>query len=140
MIIINHFIFTAFNFIESLLVELTQQCLAADGVDSTVQQEIEQALQNATPSISWTYKLWLKMLGKPEVHGCSEFREFCNLRKLRNNLIHPMLEPLRADQLTQDQLLEEVNAAKAAWAVDEVKKMGRRLYTNFGVRIPPEVQ
>lgn len=133
-------IFTAFNFLESLLIELTQECIAKGGVSATVQAEIEDALREAKANISWTIKEWPKMLGKAEVHGRSEFREFCNLRRLRNRLTHPKLRPLDANELTQDQLLQETNAAKAAWAVAEVKKMARVLYDVFGVSVPPEVQ
>ncbi len=133
-------IFTAFNFVESLLVELTQECIGGGGVDSEVQREIEDALRNGNAGVSKTIKVWPKKLGKKEVHGCSEFRQFESLRQLRNKLIHPKLKPLQPNDLTQDQLLQEANAEKAAWAVGEVKKMAQRLYTNFGVNMPPEVQ
>ena len=133
-------IFTAFNFLESLLIELAQGCIANGGVSTIVQAEIEDALREAKANISWTIKEWPKKLGKTEVHGRSEFREFCNLRRLRNRLTHPKLKPLEANDLSQDQLLQEANALNAAWAVAEVKKMGRGLYAAFGVPVPPEVK
>jgi hypothetical protein len=133
-------IFTAFNFLESLLVELTQQCLATGSANATVQTEIEADLRKGNARISRTIKEWPAKLGKASVHGRAEFRAFCKLRRLRNNLTHPKLQPLEKTELTQDQLLQEANARNAAWAVAEVKKMGRALYSVFGVRVPPEVQ
>src|SRR5258708_7535535 len=55
-------IFTALNFLESLLVELTQQCLAAGGVNSGVQAEIEGAFRKGNARISRTIKEWPKKL------------------------------------------------------------------------------
>lgn len=133
-------IFTALNFVESLVLELTQQCLATGRVDSAVQREIEGNLRSRNAGLAKIIKRWPEMLGKKAVHGWSEFRQFKRLRQLRNKLIHPNPKPLLPDDLTQDQLLQEVHTEKAAWAVDEVKKMGRRLYISFGVDVPPEVQ
>ena len=133
-------IFTAFNFLESLLVELTQGCLAAGGVDTTVQAEIESDLKHGRGNVSRTIKEWPAKLGKSPVIGRAEYGGFRKLRRLRNNLTHPKLRPLQAGELTQDQLLQAANAANAAWAVAEVKKMGRVLYSTFGERVPPEMQ
>ena len=133
-------IFTALNFVESLGRELTWQCLEAGGVDAEVQRQIEVDLRSRRPGVAKIVKEWPELLGKKAVHDSSEFGQFETLCRLRNNLIHPNPEPLRSDELTQDQLLQEVNAEKAAWAVGEAKKMGRRLYANFGVEVPPEVQ
>jgi hypothetical protein len=133
-------IFTAFNFLESLLVELAQGCLAAGGVNPAVQAEIESDLIHGRARVSRTIKEWPTKLGKLAVHGMAEFSGFRKLRRLRNNLTHPKLQPLQGHELTQDQLLQEANAANAAWAVTEAKKMGRVLYNAFGVRTPPEVK
>lgn len=132
-------IFTAFNFLESLLVELTQQCLATGGVDSEVRAAMEGDLRKGNARISMTIKQWPKKLGKAEVHGRSEFKGFHKLRRLRNNLTHPKLHPLQPNELTQDELLQEANAVNAIWAVTEAKRMGRLLYSVFGVGVPPEV-
>jgi len=133
-------IFTAFNFLESLLVELTQGCLAAGGVNPAVQAEIEADLKHGRAKVSRTIKEWPTKLGKQSVHGRAEFGGFRKLRRLRNNLTHPKLQPLQVREPTQDQLLQEANAVNATWAVAEAKKMGRVLYSVFGVRVPPEVQ
>jgi hypothetical protein len=133
-------ILTAFNFLESLLIALSQGCLAAGGVSATVQAEIESDLEHGRANVSRTIKEWPAKLGKSPVHGQAEFGNFCKLRRLRNNLAHPKLQPLQPNELTQDQLLQEANAANAAWAVAEAKKMARVLYCVFGVRVPPEVQ
>lgn len=134
-------VFTAYNFIECLLVELTQAHLADDEneVAEGVRVEIEVALREAKAKLSETIKTWPALLGKEPVHGKSEFGSFQKLRRLRNNLTHPKLQPLGPNELTQDELLQEANADNAAWAVTEVKKMGRVLYTAFGVDVPPEV-
>ena len=132
-------IFTAFNFLESLLIELTQECLRLPSVNSVAKSEIENALRDAKASISWTIKDWPVMLGKKPVHGLAEFGCFNKLRQLRNNLTHPKLDPIQPTELTQDQLLQAANATNAAWVVSEVKKMGKALYQAFGVSIPPEV-
>ncbi len=133
-------IFTAFNFLESLLVELTQECLAVGGASNSVKAEIESDLKHGRAKVSRTIKEWPVKLGKSPIHGLAEFRGFRKLRQLRNNLTHPKLQPLQPNELTQDQLLQEANAAIAAWAVAEAKKVARVLYSAFGVRVPPEVQ
>lgn len=133
-------IFTALNFVESLGRELTWQCLEAGGVDAEVRRKVEDDLGSRRAGVAKIVKRWPEMLGKKAVHDSSEFGKFETLCTLRNNLIHPNPEPQRSDEFTQDQLLQEVNAEKAAWAVGEAKKMGRRLYTNFGVEVPPEVR
>jgi hypothetical protein len=79
-------------------------------------------------------------LGATPVQGLAEFGEFRNLRRLRNNLVHPKFDTLGTKELTQDELLREANAARAAWAITEIKKMARVLYTAFGVQLPPEVE
>src|SRR5262249_13700940 len=106
-------IFTAFNFLESLLVELAQECLAAGGVNPSVRAEIESDLRKGNARISKAIKQWPKKLGKCQIHGRAEFRAFRKLRRLRNNLTHPKLQPLQANELTQDQLLQEASAANA---------------------------
>jgi hypothetical protein len=98
-------IFTAFNFLESLLIELIQTSLRDPALSPQVKQEIEDALREAKASISWTYKEWPAKLGKQPVHGLSEFGQFRQLRQLRNNMMHPKLDPLQPTELTQDQLL-----------------------------------
>lgn len=131
-------IFVAFNFVESLLIELVQRCLASEEIDEAIRIEINDALKNAGASISRTIKEWPAKLGKTEVHGRAEFRDFKPLRQLRNNLMHPKLQPMEPNELSHDALLQEANAQKAAWAVGEVKKMGRALYEAFGHAVPPE--
>lgn len=133
-------IFTAFNFVESLLIELSQECLRDPNVNAAVKAEIEDRLKKGRASISRTYNSWPQKLGKPAVDGLPEFANFEALRILRNNLTHPKLDRLKNDDLSQDELLRKANAATAAWAVAEVKKMGRALYKSFGVPVPPEVQ
>jgi hypothetical protein len=133
-------IFTAFNFVESLLIELTQSSLSDPTTSQRAKRAIEKRLKNGTANISKTIKKWPKKLGKAPVHHRSEFRSFKELRQLRNNLTHPKLQPLASHDPTQDALLLAVNATKAKWALDEVKKMGRALYTSYGGPIPPELQ
>src|SRR5260370_23625323 len=132
-------IFTAFNFLESLLVELCQGCIAAGGVNAAVRAEIESDLKKGNARISRTIKEWPAKLGKSPVHGRAEFCGFRKLRRLRNNLTHPKLQPLQVNELTEDQLLQEANAANAIWAVAEARKMGRVLYSVFGVKVTSQV-
>lgn len=133
-------IFTAFNFLESLLIDLAQGCLASGAVSESIKAEIESDLKNGKASISKTIKEWPEKLGKSPIHGCAAFCEFSKLRRLRNKLTHPKLHPLSAADVTQDELLQEANAANAAWAVTESKKIGRLLCNSFGVRVSPELQ
>lgn len=133
-------IFTAFNFVESLLIELTETCLADPATCPSVKIDIENQLREGKASISRTIKEWPLQLGKQKVHGLAEFGAFKKLRQLRNQLTHPKLQPLDPNAPTKDRLLQETNAANAAWAVAEVKKMGRALYQSFGAIVPPEVK
>ena len=130
----------AFNFIESLLIELIQERLRESSVSSEVKREIEKALRNGRAAISSTIKEWPVKVGKSPVHKLPEFACFDELRQLRNNLTHPKLDPLKENELNQDQLLQRANAKKAAWAVSEVKKMGKALYQSFGIPVPIEIQ
>jgi hypothetical protein len=111
-----------------LLIELTQECLRHPSVNPVAKWEIENALRDAKASISRTINKWPEKLGKKPVHRLAEFLSFNKLRQLRNNLTHPKLDPMKQTELTQDQLLQEANATNAAWAVLEVKKMGKALY------------
>ena len=112
-------IFTAFNFVESLLIELTQTCLADLTTCPSAKTDIEDQLRKGKANISRTIKEWPLQLGKQKVHGLAEFGAFNKLRQLRNHLTHPRLQPLELTAPTQDQLLQEANAANAAWAVAE---------------------
>jgi hypothetical protein len=132
-------IFTAFNFLESLLIELSQECLRDSAVDPVAKTEIEAALSKGRASISWTIKKWPSKLGKKAVHGLSEYKNFNKIRRLRNNLTHPKLHPLKPNELTQDQLIQEANAERAAWVLGEITKMAQALYRGFGSAVPPEV-
>jgi hypothetical protein len=132
-------IFTAFNFVEALLIELTQSCLADPAACPSVRADIEGQLRTGNANISRTIKQWPLQLGKRKVHGLAEFGAFKKLRQLRNHLIHPTLQPVDANAPTQDQLLQEADAMNAAWAVAEAGKMGRALYQSFGAAVPPEL-
>lgn len=133
-------IFTAFTFVESLLIELTQTCLADSATCPSAKADIEQQLRKGKANISRTIKEWPLQLGKKKVHGLAEFGAFKKLRQLRNHLTHPKLQPLEPSAPSQDQLLQVANAKNAAWAVSEVKNMARALYSSFGATVPPEVR
>lgn len=133
-------VFTGFNFLESLMIELTQQSIAAGDAAPADETEMNDALKKARASISKTITSWPGKLGKPAVHLCPEFQEFEKLRQLRNNLTHPKLHPVTPKCQTQDELLQISSAKTAAWAVDVAKKMGSVLYRAFGVPVPPEAQ
>lgn len=133
-------VFTAFSFIESLLVELVQQCIAAGGADQAIKEEIEKDLKAGRASISRTIKEWPAKVGKSPIHGRAECREFKSLRQLRNQFTHPKLQPLAECDLTQDELLQKANGDTASRAIAEVKKIAKVMYEAFGATVPPEVQ
>jgi hypothetical protein len=132
-------IFTAFNLLEGLLIELTQNRTSAGPTlckhcDSAILDEI----RFARASISRTMTEWpVKILGVC-VTGRSEFAKFKEIRKLRNQLIHPKLESQENGDRSQDDLLKECNADRCKEILYEVTKMSILLYKEFGHDAPPE--
>jgi len=114
-------IFTAFNFLQCLLIELSQECAKIGSAAGTpCGQAVLDDLRDGNASISHTMKEWPTNLVGQNVHGTHHFREFCVIRGLRNQLIHAKLEPLKTNELTQDQLLRRANCDEAAWVFGQV--------------------
>jgi hypothetical protein len=97
-------------------------------------------LKNGKANISRTMQEWTLQLTGKDVLGNHRCREFKSIRGLRNQLIHPKLEPLEAHELTQDQLLRRANAEEAAWYIGQVNLIAVALYMAFKQPVPPEVQ
>lgn len=149
-------IFTAFNFLESLWIELVQErirvphhevkshwkrnCRLWTSRRRSTREIIEGQLRSGRASISSTIREWPQLLGLQELHSRAEFRSFKEFRQLRNRLIHPKLDPLVPGEPNQDELLRLANRDKAAWAVTESKRMAAVLYRQFDQRVPPEVE
>lgn len=134
-------IFTSFNFLESLLIELAQDYVTNGAGNRTPYgQTVLNNLKNGKANISWTMQEWtLNLMGKDVLqdHRC---REFNAIRGLRNQLIHPKFEPIGTHKLTQDQLLLRANADEATWFVGQVNLMAVALYIAFKQPVPLEVQ
>ena len=82
-------IFTALNFVESVGLDLTCQCLEAGEVDPEVQEQFVNKLKKGSPGVGKMIQEWPKLLGKEEVLESPEFIAFKELRELRNKLVHP---------------------------------------------------
>jgi hypothetical protein len=134
-------IFTAFNFLESLLIDLAQDYVTnGPGAGTAYGQAMLHDLTHGNASISRTIKDWpINLVGK-DVHGSHHFREFSVIRSLRNQLIHAKLEPLNPNELDQNQLLRRANCDEAAWVFGQICIMAAALYVAFGQKPLPEVQ
>lgn len=134
-------IFTSFNLLEGLLIELTQAKIAAGGTKcSHCDDAILDELKEARANISRTMTEWpIKVLGVC-VTGQSEFGRLKEIRTLRNQLIHPKLETQKKDERSQDDLLKECNADRSKEILHEICRMCKVLYTVYGQRVPPEFE
>lgn len=135
-------IFTAFNFLESLLIELSQERIASGATqckhcDDTILDD----LKNARAGISRAMEEWpIKILGTC-VTGLAQFGKFREIRTLRNELVHPKLDTLIKGERTQNELLMEANANRAEMVFSECCKMAAVLYEKYKgkTNVPPEI-
>jgi hypothetical protein len=132
-------IFTAFNFLESLLIELTQEHIRTAQVCAHCIDSIHDDLKHARAEISRTYKQWPIMVTGKCVAGDAAFAPFKEIRQLRNELVHPKLDTYDARERTQQELLETCTAGTAKDIVTKLCKMAAVLYTAYGKPTPPEV-
>lgn len=134
-------IFTSFNFLEGLLIELAQDRIKTGPVHCMhCNHAIQDDLKNARAEISRTLKDWPMMLIGKCLLGRSEFGLFRDIRVLRNHLIHPKYETYGPKEPTQDKLLKSCNASEAARILTEICKMAKVLYQEFGKGVPTEVE
>jgi hypothetical protein len=130
-------IFTAFNFLESLLIELAQEHIQSGQASSGAATTIAQDLKNRK-GISATYRSWPLALFNKDSSAEAEFTHFEDIRELRNQLVHPKLVPSLGAR-SQDDLLKIVTADRASRVIAEVSKMASVWFTWFGKSVPPEV-
>ena len=91
-------IFTSFNFLEGLLIELAQDRIKNGQTHCTYcNNTIIDDLKNAKAQISHTPKNWPLMLLGKDLLGESEFGSFREIRVLRNHLIHPKYETFNSE-------------------------------------------
>ena len=102
---------------------------------------MKEDLKDARAEFSRTIKQWPVILAGKCVFSLpgNPFGQFNDIRKLRNELIHPMLDTLGAKKRTQDDLLLEMTSCRANDVLQEVKKMAKGLYEVFGQIVPSEV-
>ena len=110
------------------------------GAGTPYGQTVLDDLRDGKASVSRTMKEWPINLVSKDVHGSHHFREFCVIRSLRNQLVHPKLEPLNPNELNQDQLLRRANCDEATWVLGQICIMAVALYKAFGVRPLPEAE
>ncbi len=133
-------IFTAFNFLECLLIELTQDYVTnGPGRGTPDGIAMLDDLKEGRARISETMKDWTCKFAGGDIRRDHRFTNWKVVRGFRNQLVHPKLEPLDNSDLTQDQLLRRANADEADWFLGEICRMAEALYAAFGKRIPPEV-
>lgn len=130
-------IFTAFNFLESLLLELAQDYIRTGSASSTERSKIEGDISKRR-GISTTYDKWTKLLFKKKSSKAREFANFEYIRDLRNQLVHPKLVA-PAPTRTQDELIRVVTADLSGRIVAEVSGMAKVWYVWFGKPVPPEI-
>jgi len=134
-------IFTSFNFLEGLLIELAQDRIKTGATHCMhCNNTIQDDLKNARAEISRTLKDWPLMLTGKCLLGRSEFGSFKEIRVLRNHLIHPKYETCGPNNPTQDDLLKLCNALEANRVLTEICKMAKVLYQEFGKDVPTEVE
>jgi hypothetical protein len=136
-------IFTAFNMVESVLIDLSQACIAEDTtglINAAHKGEITRLLNEGKGNISTTIKDWPRKLCNANVHDDRRhnYREFERIRVFRNNLIHPKLEPASPAVPDQTSLLMQCTAANAMRIIIELAQTAKVLYSVFGKPIPPE--
>jgi hypothetical protein len=133
-------IFTAFNFLESLLIELVQDHVTNGPIAGTPDaMAILDDLKEGRTKISTTMQDWTVRFAGGDIRRDHRFTNWKVIRGFRNQMVHPKLEPLDVGDLTQDQLLRRANAGEADWFLGEVSRMAEALYAAFGKRVPPEV-
>ncbi|MEX1232202.1 MAG: hypothetical protein WEB58_18295 [Planctomycetaceae bacterium] len=132
-------IFTAFNLLEGLLIELTQKRISNGPTKcSHCNETILEELKSARASVSRTITEWpLTVLGVC-IAGMAEFGKFKEIRILRNHLIHPKLETQANSERTQDDLLKECNSQRCKQVLYEIVRMCNVLYTVYGQSVPQE--
>ena len=137
-------IFMAFNMVESLLIDLTQECISSDTSNQICiccKDKIKNELKGGKGSIVNTIKDWPRMLGKTAITEIAYFDSdrFDAIRNFRNQLIHPKLElPVDSTAPSQDDLLRQCTEANAQAIIHDLVKTAKALYTIFGKPIPVE--
>ena len=134
-------IFTSFNFLEGLLIELAQDRIKVGPTHCPhCNNTIQDDLKSARAEISRTLREWPTMLLGKCLLGMSEFGAFREIRVFRNHLIHPKYERFESHEPSQDDLLKECTSFKAEWILSEICKMAEILYREFGKATPPELR
>lgn len=134
-------IFTAFNFVESLLTELVQGRIRDDGsACAHCAARIQQDIQSGRASISRTIYDWPKMLTGKDLSFEPVFQRFEKHRLFRNNLVHPTLVPAKKGALDQDSLLKATSAQEAREFVQGMKDVAAKLYVAFGAHVPRDLE
>ena len=133
-------IFTAFNFLESLLTDLTLKRIGEGPTrcghcDTGIQRDIEQGrTEFANMLRTWP----LMVLGKC-LEGGPGFAQANRLRATRNKLIHIKLADVDKREDLQTEMLLEANAKDARWFLKEACKMAKGMYEAYGFPVPPEI-
>ncbi|MES2789827.1 MAG: hypothetical protein V4719_09405 [Planctomycetota bacterium] len=133
---------TAFNALESLLIDLTQwyieKNLAAKTICKHCASRINWELRDQKANISRTLFEWPGVLFDVDLSKDPDFKKFENIRNFRNNLTHPLLTPFSDKKLDQTTLLLATTAERAHQVIEDIAKMACTLHTVYGVPVPPE--